>query len=422
MSINRVVEKLNLVPSVSEKKQLKKELDFIVLALKNEIKKQRMGAEVFIGGSFARGTLVKKKDYDVDIFIRFDWRYEDLTFELEKIINNASKIMKSKFIKIHGSRDYFRIIRNGIIFEVIPVLKINNPREARNVTDLSYFHVNYVKRKINNTMAREVVIAKNFCKAQGVYGAESYIQGFSGYALECLIIYYKSFEKMLKRLSKVKERIIIDPEKKYKNKDEALINLNESKIRSPVILVDPTWKERNVLAALNNESFKKFQDSARKFLKKPNFSYFIEKEIDISQLKNETKKKKAEFLQLKIETDRQIGDIAGTKMKKFSNFICMELENCFEIIRKEFVYDDSHDADLYIILKSKKEIVKIGPPIIMIEAVKAFKKSNKNTYIKNGMIHSKMMVSSSAKRFLELWKKKYSKKVKEMGIVGLKIN
>ena len=402
MNIKNITSQIDF-PSDTEKQQIKKELDSIVLAIKDEIKKQKMGAEVFIGGSFVRGTLVKKKDYDVDIFIRFDWEYENLTFELEKIVKNLCKKIKESYIKIHGSRDYFRIKRNGVIFEIIPVLKIKKPNEARNVTDLSYFHVNYIKKKINSKIAKEIIIAKNFCKAMDVYGAESYIQGFSGYALECLLIYYGSFEKMLKALAKVKDRIIIDPEKKYKNKDEALINLNESKTRSPIILVDPTWKERNVLAALSHETFNKFQKAAASFLKKPNISYFKEEEIDINKLRSEAKSKKAEFVCLAISTDRQIGDIAGTKLKKFSNFISLELSKYFDILRKEFVYNDSQKAHVYFILKSKGEIVKIGPPVVMKDAIKSFKKANKLTFIKNGLMHSKIKISSSAKRFLEQW-------------------
>ena len=34
-----------------------------------------------------------------------------------------------------------------------------------------------------------------------------------------------------------------------------MYEINESKLQSPIILVDPTWKERNVLAGLNDESF-----------------------------------------------------------------------------------------------------------------------------------------------------------------------
>ena len=37
---------------------------------------------------------------------------------------------------------------NGVCIEIIPVLKIKNPQDAENVTDLSYFHVNHVSKCI----------------------------------------------------------------------------------------------------------------------------------------------------------------------------------------------------------------------------------------------------------------------------------
>ncbi len=421
MNASTLLKKTDFMPDKELILFIKKELKTIIGTLNEEIGKQNLGAEVFIGGSFAKGTLVKKEEYDIDIFVRFDWRYERLTEELEKIITKVSKKLHMKIERMHGSRDYFQMKKGQITFEVIPVSKIKNPKEARNVTDLSYFHVNYVKNRINGKLAEQIAIAKSFCKAQGVYGAESYIQGFSGYALECLLIYYKSFEKMLRELSKISDRALIDPAKKYKNEDEALINLNESKLKSPIVLIDPTWKERNVLAALGEETFLKFKEAAKKFLKKPSMEFFMDKKIDLNSLKKEAKMKKMEFLHLKIKTNKQAGDIAGTKMKKFHKFIILELEEYFDILRDEFVYDEKQIADSYLILRSKKEIVKIGPPIKMKDACIAFRKANKNIFEKNGLLHSKIKISFSAKRFLKDWMKKYAKKAREMDITSIKI-
>ena len=49
--------------------------------------------------------------------------------------------------------------------------------------------------------------------------------------------------------------------------------MNESKRQNPIVLIDPTWKERNALAALSRETFEKFQESLRKFMRKPGIEY-----------------------------------------------------------------------------------------------------------------------------------------------------
>ena len=427
--------KIDFSINEEELKDLKEKTKEVVELLKEGVKKTCVDADIFVGGSFAKGTLGKSEEYDpenrkfsgsqpregghdIDIFVRFDWKYENLEDYLDKIIKVAGK-NGWKVDMIHGSRDYFRLYKDKkIVFEIIPVLRIRKPREARNVTDLSYFHVNYVKRNLRKKMKEEVLMAKKFCKANGIYGAESYINGFSGYGLECLIINYGKFEKMLRELVKVKERIILDPAKLHGKKEDVLFELNEGKLHSPIILIDPTWKERNVLAALNMGAFRKFQEQAKKYLKNPSARHFEIKEFDASKLEKKAKQKKAEFVHLVLETDKQEGDIAGTKMKKFVRFLERELERYFEVLDGEFVYDLGQRADAYFILKSKREIVRIGPSLKMKEDVSRFRKKNKKTFVKNGLLHARIKVDFTGKEFL----RKFDKwKMKEMGITEMRI-
>lgn len=339
--------------------KLEKETEILIDKLKEKIKKRRIKADVFLGGSLAKRTILKREKYDVDIFVRFDKKYRD-----NEISCLLEKIVKGK--RIHGSRDYFLVKKGRITFEIIPVIKIRKAKEARNVTDLSYFHVSYVKNKIARKpeLADEILLAKHFCYANRCYGAESYIKGFSGYALELLVIYYKSFTNLIKAVAKSKEQIILDPEKHYKNREDILSQLNEAKLASPIIFVDPTFKERNAIASLSKEAFLKFQDICKSFLKKPNLKFFEEKEIN----------RKNYNLILIARTNKQEGDIAGSKLKKFYNFLSLELEKYFSIKSKEFDYKDGKEANLYFNIKAKKERILEGPPINALENVLAFKK------------------------------------------------
>src|SRR3989344_3959597 len=287
-----------LRPDPEAIKSLHKLSKEFISKLGDELKKCRINADVFVGGSFAKGTLLKSDNYDVDIFVRFDWKYENLSEILEKLLNNVSKDLEIRIEKVHGSRDYFMIYMDEIkgYFEIIPVIKIKKAREERNVTDLTYFHGPYKKKSII-VLEDQVRLAKKFLKAQEVYGAETYVKGFSGYAVELLIIKYKSFIKMLRELVKVKteKRLVIDIEKHYKNANDVFIQLNEAKIHSPVILIDPTYKERNALAALSHEAFEKFCKSARLFLKKPSAKFFEKKETNIEKIRLSAKTKNLDF-------------------------------------------------------------------------------------------------------------------------------
>ncbi len=139
-----IIDADELSPQENKLKIIKNEVNAFLKDIKSILKKDKIKAEIFVGGSYAKQTLMRKDKYDIDIYVRFDKKYENISDLLEKIIKKS----KMKFIKIHGSRDYFQIQKdNGLLFEIIPVRKISKPMEAENVTDLSYLHVNYVKKK-----------------------------------------------------------------------------------------------------------------------------------------------------------------------------------------------------------------------------------------------------------------------------------
>ncbi len=425
MSIKEVLKKQAEIVSPG-----KKTLSYIagltrkaVSALSKEIKKSRISAGVFIGGSFAKGTILKKDKYDVDLFVRFSRDDGGLSEILEKPVKNMGKALGLGIEKVHGSRDYFRLYNKEMAFEVVPVLKISRPSQEKNVTDLSYFHVSYV-RKHARKLGDEIRLAKSFCHAQHVYGAESYIGGFSGYGLECLVIYYKSFEKMLRELARaktdVKKKIVIDSSRHYKNKNEALIFISKSKLNSPIVLVDPTYKERNALAALSIETFEKFQRAAKAFLKRPSLDFFIDKKADYSEFKKRAKKSGADCALISIYTERQAGDIAGTKMRKFQRYMENEISKYFDIIDSEFHYAGGRRAQVYLAAKPKKEIIKIGPPSNMKEHAVAFRKANrsKSIFMKDGRLYSREKARFSVKSFVAILRKNRGK-LNEMSVTKL---
>ena len=306
-------------PPEKDLKIINNSLARFLIDIKKKIKNLKINAEIFVGGSFSKNTLIKKDIYDIDVFIRFEKNYKEISEITKKIIKGIKNP-----ITVHGSRDYFKIKVSPIAYiELIPVIKINNPKDAENITDLSYSHVNYINKRIkkNKKILEDIMLAKAFCYANNCYGAESYISGFSGYGLELLVYHYGGFLRFIKEMVKIrKEKLIIDIEKQHKNKQDVFMNLNSSKLHSPIILIDPTYKQRNVLAALSDESFEKFKKVCAEFLRKPNLSFFELKKPDIEKIKKYAKEKKYEFSIMKIETNRQEGDIAGSKLLKFYKF------------------------------------------------------------------------------------------------------
>lgn len=375
---------------------LKKVLESISLDSKeekriNEIAKKtiskikKLGLKAEIGGSLAKKTLIKKTKQDVDLFIQLKENKE-----LDKFYSRIKTLdLEGQFL--HGSRDYYTFNSEGIQFEIIPIIKFKKPELAENVTDFSLTHVNFIKKEINKNkkLANEIKIAKAFCHAQNVYGAESYIGGFSGYALEVLVCHYGSFLTLLKNISK--ERII-DPKKQFKNKNDILKELNQSKLSSPIILIDPTYKFRNVCAGLSKDTFDLFIKSANEFLKKPSEEFFIKKKFNAEKFIEKAKKQGSEIIQLEFVTEKQEGDIAGTKMKKLFRFLIEELERKEQkVVQSEFIYEAGQQSQAYLAVKLKKELEIQGPKNIpeMKEAIEKFKKVRGQIYFSKGFAFAK---------------------------------
>ena len=249
MSMRSVLaEELGLISlSRAEVLELEKIAKGFIASLK------KVGIKAYVGGSLAKGTLVRRDVQDVDIFVVFD--YGEDVVKLEGVLKKMK--LPGELKKVHGSRDYFQVDCGDVVLEVIPVVKNKDPELAENVTDVSLSHVKYVVGEIkkNSGLADEIKLAKAFCRANRVYGAEGYVRGFSGYALEVLVIYFGSFVKFLKGIGK---KNVVDPLKYFKSEREVLSEINASKLNGPVVLVDPTYKFRNVTAGLGDESFVNF--------------------------------------------------------------------------------------------------------------------------------------------------------------------
>ena len=416
--ISEVIKKIE--PPRGKMEFISETLENFLGEIKKRIKKLRIEVEVFVGGSYAKNTLIKKNFYDVDLFLRFSKKHVEKDY-----LKISKKILRfQRGVKVvRGSRDYFRLrVNSWLFFEIVPVKKVTNPMNSQNITDLSYAHSNYIRKKVKSKKIIDgIKLAKAFCHGTKTYGAESYVRGFSGYALELLIYYFGSFEKFLKELSKKREKkLVIDIENFYK-KGNVLLDMNGAKLDSPVILVDPTYKARNVLAALSNETFERFQKSASEFLKKPSVDFFEPKKIDFERAKNDSKKKGFEFIKLKIKTKKEKGDVAGAKLLKFFNHLEKEFERCFEVKEKEFEYGEKEEGTGYFTLKTRREIKFTGPFIKDKKNAERFKEEHKKTYEKNGRLFALEKNNFSSRVFLKNWVKKNKRKIKEMSVSGINI-
>lgn len=420
MEVQKVLsEQLELIkPSQEVCEKIDKISKEFCSELKENLKNKKIKSNVFIGGSLAKGTLVRKKIYDIDVFVRFDMSYGDK--KISKLLGRVlgAKIMGKEVKRVHGSRDYYQVLDGNILIEVIPVLNIKKPEQAVNVTDLSYFHVNYVLGKIKNNkkLVDGIRLAKTFVHAQGAYGAESYIHGFSGYALELLICHYGGFLKFVNEvvgfsLDNGDGKIVIDDAKHYKNEEEVLIEMNKSKIVGPLVLIDPTFKERNAGSSLSKKTFYKFQNDCRDFLVGPSSDFFKVKDVgaEFDGLKN--------VKVISVKTNKQAGDIAGTKSKKFFDFFGYQLKKEFDVKKQGFDYDDEKNvAKFYFVVGRKRAEIVRGPPVTNVHNLTKFKKIHPSAYVRGKFAYFKNVHNMDFDKWFSGFLRDEKKVMRGMGV------
>ena len=431
--INEVLKKqLSIItPSSQEMRILTLEISSIVFKINSELRK--IDAFAIIGGSFAKGTIIRTRRYDLDVFARFNYeKYKNRDKEISGILLNVlKKLNRNNAFQIellHGSRDYFRIhLKNAeklihipIYMEIVPVLSIGKTEDALNVTDVSPLHVLYVLDKIKKgrNIADSIKIAKSFCYGQGCYGAESHIRGFSGYCLELLCLHFGSFINLLKAASKwnIKEKTIIDIPKFYKSKNMIMIEMNEAKIVSPLIVVDPVQPDRNAAAAISSEKLEIFAKASKSFLKNPSLSFFVKKEITKEEMKKLAGKKKKSLIVIEAGSIKEKEDVAGAKLFKLFSMLLKKFKKEGKVEGKWKYDEDGRKAEFFFLFKPEKSIILRGPPVKLEQNVKQFRKKWKKTFIKSGIVCSQRK-SKSIKEIIAIPKEQLD----EMGIKGLKL-
>ncbi len=379
------------VPSENEALRLRKVLGELESKANAQLKKEKINARVFAGGSVGKGTWLPGIS-DIDIFILFKYElYKDKSAQLSDFAARALKKAFKNIERLHGSRDYFSANYSGFYVEFVPVLEIKKPNEAKNLTDFSPLHVGWMRRKISRNkvgLMAEIRLAKQFFKAAGVYGAESYISGFSGHAIEILVVYYGSFIGLLRSAAKWQEAAIIDVEKKFKSKKDVFETMNKSKLQSPLILIDPVEPGRNALAALRYDKFQKLKETAGRFLRSPRPEFFTEKRFSTESLLKKRNNSKLVILNSKAGKGKP--DVVGcallAKFKKIK--YGLELED-FKIRDSGWSWDSKTHAHYWFYFQKKKlPAMKqhLGPPAKLKEFANAFRKKWRTAKVVNGRL------------------------------------
>ena len=384
--------------TISDVTPTKEEIDAANKATRQIIKKlnaslKETGAKASVQGSLKKETQLKGFS-EIDIFVSFNYKkHASSKKTISDILEQRLKKSFKNPTRLHGSRDYFQVKENKYTFEIIPILNITKANSAKNITDVSPLHANWVTGKKTEKNLREIRLAKQFFKALKIYGAESYVGGFSGYACEILTIHYGSFWNLLKAAKKWKHKQIIDPSKHHK-KTNPLLTLNKSKTEGPLVLIDPVHPSRNATAALSYDNFNLFVKEAKKITDNEKISKktFEIKPYDKQNIIN-SKTKNSQLLLIEISHKPNKLDVVGASaLKKYKLLLSEFKANDFKVKKSSWSLKDGKSALWFEISKKlpNEYETRKGPRVKDADHSKSFRATHANATVRKGRLYAKV--------------------------------
>nr|MDO8043170.1 hypothetical protein [Candidatus Baldrarchaeota archaeon] len=142
--------------------------------------------------------------------------------------------------------------------------------------DRTPHHSRFVHKNLSKEQRDEVRLLKAFLKACYTYGDMCAIgrSGFTGFSVELLIFFYKTFERTLLNLKSLPKT----PIDFFGRKAEEL-RKHPKFGKDFLIIVDPTDPNRNAAASIDKRAYLYANHVAQKFLVNPSKEYFIKKPI-----------------------------------------------------------------------------------------------------------------------------------------------
>ena len=320
------------IPNNTQRKKVDKIANQVFSLVNKEAKKQKAVVSVHFGGSYAKETWTPEK-IDIDIFVKFKKTTSEKNFEKVGKKIGFDSLKKFKPYVRYSEHPFVEADIDGVGVNVVPCYDIKKG-EWKSAADRSTFHTEFMSEKLTGSMKDDIRILKCFLKINGMYGAEIAKQGFSGYVCEVLVYYLGSFENVLKKISKVK--------------NNEMIGESPRKFESPIVIIDPIDRNRNLGAAISIQNVTNFILIARNFLKKSSLSYFKEKSKDKipAELAKNT-------LVVNFKYKKRSDDIIYGQIKRAATSIESQMtKEGFNVLRSDAVAYDESKASLLFLLES----------------------------------------------------------------------
>jgi tRNA nucleotidyltransferase (CCA-adding enzyme) len=221
-------------------------------------------AEGMMVGSVARRTCIRG-DQDLDIFMLFPptRSREDLEEKGIELARQIAERFSAPSREKYAEHPYLNATVRGVDVDLVPCFKVADASGIISAVDRTPFHTRYVSERIG-PLTDDVLLAKQFAKAGGVYGSDQMTEGFSGYLCEILVLEYGGFSGLMSAASRWKPGVTIDLE-----------GHQARQFSDSLVVIDPVDPCRNVAASVSLTRMLEFSDLAAGYLEAPYEAFFF---------------------------------------------------------------------------------------------------------------------------------------------------
>jgi tRNA nucleotidyltransferase (CCA-adding enzyme) len=293
-------------------------------------------ADVLRVGSTARGTWLPG-DRDIDLFVRFPTELD--REELESLGLQVGHEILPDGREEYAEHPYVVGTFEGFDVDLVPCFDVADATAIRSAVDRTPFHTEYLRERLDDDLAADVRVFKQFLTAVGAYGSDLRTEGFSGYLTELLVLSHDGVRPLLDAAASTwTPPVRLDPE------DHGTETFDD-----PLVVIDPTDPERNVAAVCSAENVARLQHHARALLAAPDPERFRRSERGPSSaaaVRDHVARRGTDPVAVVTDVPNLVDDQLYPQLRRSLAGIERELtERGFDTLRSATFATDAHDSD-----------------------------------------------------------------------------
>ena len=391
----------DIKPTAEEKQHIDKVSLDIMNFLQKACDEKGIDAKVALVGSVAKNTALKGKS-DIDIFIAFPLGTEkkylkDKGLELAHLCCDE---FGGKAQHHFASHPYVTAEIGDCEVDIVPCYAIEDGSQLKSAVDRTILHTRYVKENLKESQEDEVLLLKRFMAMTGTYGSEFKVGGFAGYLCELLIINYGDFESTLKSAINWKYGHTIDLEGYG----------TAGNFKDPLIVIDPTDKNRNVGAALRLDKMAEFIQSARNYIfsdNKKDYFYPLKRDLNKDDILNEFKQRGSDLIAFRFDIPEMPLDTLHPQLRKTCEALERKLNSEeFNVFKADYWSDEVENCIILLEMTTSKinsVKVNVGPKVFITQACENFaaKYGRQNCYVQGDfLVHTQEREFNDARELI----------------------